>query len=165
MEDKFDIFGDSNRDHMYKIWQSAKSNELDELTEEEQLYGKLMLEHEEYHNQFEFSDILGEQEVDPETGVNPFLHISLHVIVENQLKSRDPIEAYQFYNSMMKKRVSRHETIHLIAHIFTPIIVHTLQRQAPFDIELYRGLLKKYSSRRPEKIYPAVTKELDSIFH
>jgi hypothetical protein len=40
----------------------------------------------------------------PETEENPFLHITFHVVVENQLSAKDPIEVHQFYNSMRKKK-------------------------------------------------------------
>jgi hypothetical protein len=164
MKDETDVIKSLDRQHMLEIWQHAKTNDLDYLSEEEQLIGKLMLEHEEYHNQFELADALEDYHFDPESGVNPFLHITIHAIVENQLKSKQPIEAYQFYNSMRRKKVSHHETIHLIANIFAPLMFQVLKRQEPFDNELYKQLLKKYKDKKPEKIYPAIEKELDDIF-
>ena len=50
--------------------------------------------------------------------VNPFLHITIHTVIENQLEARDPIEVLQFYNAMRKKKCSHHDTIHLIGAIF-----------------------------------------------
>lgn len=164
MKDTSDILRSLNRQYMYEIWQHAKANDLDQLSEEEQQIGKLMLEHEEYHNQFEFADALEDYQFDPESGVNPFLHISIHVIVENQLKSKQPIEAYQFYNSIRRKKVSHHETIHLIGNIFAPLMFQVLKRKEPFDNELYQQLLKKYKDKKPEKIYAAIEKELEFIF-
>ena len=38
--------------------------------------------------------------------------IIFHQIIENQLESREPVEAFQFYNSMKKSKISRHEAIH-----------------------------------------------------
>lgn len=92
--------------------------------EEERRLAELMLEHQdEYFNQFEMADVLGDHQFDPESGTDPFLHITFHTIVENQLEAKDPIEVYQFYNSMRKKKVSHHDTIHLIGAILAPSVV------------------------------------------
>lgn len=164
MADTTDILRSLNRQRMYEIWQQAKTGNLESLSEEAQLIGKLMLEHEEYHNHFEFADALEDYQFDPENSVNPFLHITIHVVVENQLKLKEPIEAYQFYNSMRKKKVSHHETIHLIGNILGPLLFQVLKRNEPFDNNLYKRLLKKYKDKKPEKIYTAIGKELDFIF-
>lgn len=45
------------------IWECAKCNELDDLTEEEKLYARTMLEHQdEFFNEFEFGDVMDEYE-------------------------------------------------------------------------------------------------------
>ncbi len=164
MENEKDIFRSLNRRYMHRIWEYAKNNKLDELSEEEQAIGKLMLEHEEYHNQFEFTDVMEDYPFYPGKEVNPFFHITIHVIVENQLKAKDPIEAYQFYNAMRRKKISHHETIHLIGSILVPLLFQLLKRQEPFDNELYKRLLKKYRDKKPEKISRALEKEIASLF-
>ena len=117
-----------NREHIHMIWQVAKSGDLDVLDGEERRIGEVMLEHQdEYFNQFEMADVLGDHEFDPESETDPFLHITFHTIVENQLDAREPVEAYQFYNSMRKKKVSRHDAIHLIGAILAPRILSTMQ--------------------------------------
>ena len=74
-----------------------------------------MLDHEdEYFNEFEMSDLTYDYEYDVDSDVNPFLHVILHSAVERQLEAKDPIEAYQFYNSIRKKEglPSRYNTSH-----------------------------------------------------
>jgi hypothetical protein len=110
----------------------AKSGDLDVLDGEERRIGEVMLEHrDEYFNQFEMADVLGDHEFDPASETDPFLHITFHTIVENQLEAKEPIEAYQFYNSMRKKKVSRHDAIHLIGAILAPLILSTMQQKKP----------------------------------
>ena len=150
------------RDHTQKIWEIAKTGDLDSLSGEAKRYAEVMLEHrEEYFNQFEMADLTYDHEYDPDTEENPFLHITFHVVVENQLEARDPIEVYQFYNSMRKKRYPRHDTIHLIGAILAPFILYTIQGKGPPDMELYQSLLKKYKNRRPEKIWALLEKDPD----
>jgi hypothetical protein len=142
-----------NRKHFYEIWKKAQSGDLQGLTEEEQHLGKIMLDHsDEYFNQFEFADALADHEYDPETGVNPFLHVTLHAIAEKQIEDRNPIEAFQFYNAMLRNKCSRHEAIHLLNIILIKFIFQILKENKPFPLESYRKILKEYKSRNPKKI-------------
>lgn len=153
-----------NREHMHMIWEVAKTGDLDVLGAEERRIAEAMLEHQdEYFNQFEMADVLADHEYDPESETNPFLHVTFHTIVENQLEARDPIEVYQFYNSMRKKKVSRHDTIHLIGAILAPLVVSTL-RGRPFDLEQYKSLLKRAKAKKPEKIMEWIEREPDPLF-
>ncbi len=126
------------------IWECAKCNELDDLTEEEKLYARTMLEHQdEFFNEFEFGDVMDEYEYDPDTEVNPFAHITIHVVVENQLQAKDPIEVLHFYHAMRRKKLSHHDTIHLIGSIMIPFIFYSLKQKREFDTESYKHLLRK----------------------
>lgn len=79
----FDAFRESNREHFHFLWQKAKSGQLEGLTEEEQRLAKIMLAHsDEFFNQFEFADVLPGHQFDPESEVNPFLHITFHAVAE-----------------------------------------------------------------------------------
>ena len=124
-----------------------------------------MLDHEdEFFNQFEFADVIYDYGFEAGTGVNPFLHIVIHSIVENQLYMKDPIEAYQFYNAMLNKKVTRHDTIHLIGSILAPLIFYSIKQRTMFDTDLYRRLLRNYMHKKPDKISSAIAKALDDIF-
>ncbi len=160
----FKLFREVNREHLHTIWQKAQTGDREGLGEEEQQLAKIMLDHsDEYFNQFEFADVLADREFDPESEVNPFLHITLHAIAEKQVQDRDPIEAFQFYNAMLKNKCTRHEAIHLLAAILIKFIFPVLKERVRFSLDGYRNLLKKYKSRRPEKIFDLLEKEPDPI--
>jgi hypothetical protein len=155
----FETLRGANRKHLHEIWKKAKSGELEGLTEEEERLGKIMVEHsDEYFNQFEFADALGEHEFDPETEVNPFLHVTLHAIAEKQIKDHDPIEAFQFYNAMLGNKSSRHEAVHLLSIILVKFIFQTFKEKMPFPLDNYRKILKELKSRNPKKIKELVEK-------
>jgi hypothetical protein len=142
-----------NRKHFHEIWKRAQNGELQGLTEEEQRLGKIMIDHsDEYFNQFEFADALADHEYDSETEVNPFLHVVLHAVAEKQVEDRDPIEAFQFYNAMLRNKCSRHEAIHLLNIILVKFIFQILKEKKPFPLENYCKILKEYKSRNPKKI-------------
>ena len=149
----FETLRGINRKHFHEIWKKAQSGELQGLTEEEQRLGKIMLDHsDEYFNQFEFADALADHEYDPETEANPFLHVTLHAIAEKQVQDRNPIEAFQFYNAMLRNKCSRHEAIHLLNIILVKFIFQILKEKKLFPLESYRKILKEYKSRNPKKI-------------
>ena len=153
------------RENIHDLWEIAKTGNLDKLSGEEKWLAKVMLEHQdEYFNQFEMADLTHDHEYDVESDENPFLHITLHAAVERQLEAKDPIEVYQFYNSMRKKKYPRHDTIHLIAVILTPLMFQVIQERREFDLDNYRVLLRKYKNRKPSKIYESLEKDLDALF-
>jgi hypothetical protein len=148
------LFKSANREHLHFLWEKAKNNDLDGLGDEDRRLAEAMLMHEdEFFNIFEFTDVLHDREFDPNTDGNPFLHITIHTVVENQLAAKDPIEVFQFYNAMRKKKCSHHDTIHLIGAILVPLMFDTMKHQKPFDNARYVSMLKKYKSRKPDKIW------------
>ncbi len=160
----FEVFREINREHLHTIWQKAQNGDLEGLDEEERRLAKIMLDHsDEYFNQFEFADVLADREFDPESEVNPFLHVTLHAIAEKQVQDRDPIEAFQFYNAMLKNKCTRHEAIHLLSAILIKFIFPILKERGRFSLDSYRNLLKKYKSRKPEKIFELLESEPDPV--
>jgi hypothetical protein len=153
------LSGERNR----LVWTIAKTGDLSGLSPEDKKLAEIMLEHEEFHNQFEIADVLSEHEYDPDKETNPFLHVTLHAIAETQLENRDPIEVYQFYNAMRKKKASHHDAVHLIGLVLTPLIWKTLLEQQPFDLEEYRSRLKKLKYVKPRKIFDSIEKEESSF--
>ncbi len=148
-----------NREHCHSLWKIAQAGDLESLPKEDQLLAGIMMEHEEYHDQFEISDLLHDHKYDTESEVSPFLHIIFHHVVENQLESREPIEAFQFYNAMKKNKISRHETIHCIVNILIYLAYDVFKGIAAFNMEEYKSLLKRYKNKKPDKIQSSLVRE------
>jgi hypothetical protein len=149
-----------SREEMYELWGRAKEGDFEGLNDEKARIAKIMMEHEdEFYNQFEFADLTYDHEYDPDTEFDPFLHITIHSIVESQLEQKNPIEAYQFYNALRKKKYSRHDSIHFVGQILICMIFEVMKYQKPFNPEIYRKLLKKYKTRNPENLMDLLEKE------
>jgi len=149
-----------NRKRFHEIWKNAQKGNLETLNEEDKRLAKIMLDHsDQYFNQFEFADAMAEHEYDPETEVNPFLHVTLHAIAEKQIEDRDPIEAFQFYNAMLKNKCSRDEAIHLLVNILVKFLFRTLKEKVDFPLDSYCKALVEYKSRRPKKIIRLLEKD------
>ncbi|MFC1895892.1 DUF1841 family protein [Thermodesulfobacteriota bacterium] len=140
-------------------WQRVKQGDLEGLSGEEMRFAEAMRDHkEDYFDEFEAANALDTDGFDPEKGMNPLLHVSLHVAIEEQLELGDPKEALQFCNAM-KKKCSRHEAVHLMMALLMIFIVRSLRSGEPLDNDAYAFLLKKYKNRRPEKILDLLDEE------
>jgi hypothetical protein len=151
--------------NIHRIWKAAPSWHVDDLSEEDYKLYTIMQDHEEYREQFENADTLTEHEYDPNTEVNPFLHISLHQMVEDQIASTAPLETGLFYETMENQGYSHHEIVHLISLILIRITWDALLKQKPFDESQYRQILKAYRKKSPEEIPQALEKEFNDNQH
>ena len=159
-EDTRKILKQISREKMSELWERAKERDYEGLNDEEQRIARIMVEHEdEFHNQLEFADLTYDHEYDPDTEYNPFLHITIHSIAETQLAQKEPIETLQFYNAIRKKKYSHHDAIHFIGQILTCLIFDVMTKKNPFNLGLYRKLLKKYKTRNPEKFMELLEKD------
>jgi hypothetical protein len=159
-EEDLEPFRASSRDYIHDLWKKVKADDLDDLSIEELRLARIIKEHEdEFFNQFEFADVTHDHQFDPETETNPFLHIFIHLTVENQLANKDPIEVFQFLNAMKKKRCSHHEVVHMIGAILAPLMLSIMHEQRPFDQDIYTSLLKKYKNRNPDKFFDLLEDE------
>lgn len=152
-DDLDDQMGWLSRDHYRDIWELAKARDLDALDPDERRLAKIMLDHgEEFFKDIDFADDYpGEDDTD-DSEVDPFFHITVHAIVEDQLEERDPPEVVQFYDAMQKKQSGHHEAIHLIAAIFVPLLFDSLMEQKPFAMETYKAFLMKYKNSNPARL-------------
>ena len=149
-----------SHDQMSELWEKAKQRDLQGLDDEKQRLVKIMVDHEdELLNQFEHADLSYDPELSPEADYDPFLHISIHLLVETQLDQNDPLEAVEFFNAMCRQKYARHDAVHLIGQILGYFVFEVLENQKPFDLETYRKLLMKYKSRDPEKLMDLLENE------
>ena len=149
-----------SRDRMAELWEKAKQRDLQGLDDEQQRLVKIMVDHEgELLKQFEHADLTHDPGLNPELGYDPFLHISIHLVVETQLDQNDPLEVVEFFNAMRRQKYSRHDAVHLIGQILGYFVFEVMENQKPFDLETYRKLLMKYKSRDPQKLMDLLENE------
>ena len=152
-EEILKILNKDSRQDLYALWGRAKEGNFEGLSDDEERLARIMLDHQdEFYNQFEYADLTYDHDFDPDTEYDPFLHIAIHSTAEAQLEQRDPVEAYQFYNAVRKKKYSHHDAIHFMGQILICLIFDVIEYKRPFDLETYRHLLKKYKTRNPEKL-------------
>ena len=129
-----------NRENFHRIWNAATEGRV--LTGEEQRFADAMRSHPEYHNAWEFSDVVGPAAYELE-GVNPYLHITAHVMIEAQLEAKDPPEVAQALQRLRGNGVDRHQAIHHIAAELMEVMFPVLKEGMVFDVLRYRKRLRR----------------------
>jgi hypothetical protein len=152
----------SFRTAVNRIWTLVKDDKFSDLNPQEQKLAAIIMEHLEYREHFENEDILDGCEYDSGDGFNPFLHISLHNMAEDQLASEMPVEAALLCESLETAGYKRHEAIHAIIMILIHLIYDAYVNRKPFDKERYRRLLLKCKNVKPSQMQDVVEREFKS---
>ena len=106
--------------------------------------GRSMAEHPQWFALFE---ALGVLEGDDELldGTNPYLHLTLHVLIGSQIFHGTPKQATQFYQSRLKRGDDSHLIAHMMIEVFKRHLIWTAKQgldASDFDHQAYGKTLK-----------------------
>lgn len=131
------------RERMREIWEPAKAGSEPEDEEEKQAC-RAVKAHEELRNIWESADVIDEAVLEyPAGGVNPFVHIALHMVVEAQIEKNDPQGIREIAYSLESKGISRHEIVHGIGGIIAEEISRMSKRGNSFNPNGYMRSIRK----------------------
>jgi hypothetical protein len=150
------------RQNVHRIWNMVRLGQYDELTEKESRLAEILTGHEEYREHFENVDILDGREYEAGMQFNPFLHISTHLMVEDQLAASQPIEAALFCEAMEDKGYAHHESVHFIIMILLHVMHASASGKIPFDAARYRRLLDKCAQVEPSAIERVIEEDFSA---
>ena len=142
-----------NMKEFHNIWEDSKAGKA--LEGEEKVIAHLMKQHPEFHQEFEMADVYADIDLqyDPDKEVNPFLHIAIHAIVENQLAANDPPGVAEFFKRRKYKKETRHETSHMVGLLIMEQIFEMFKNAVPFDLDRYKRDLEKYAVYNITRFY------------
>jgi hypothetical protein len=102
----------------------------------ETLAADLVALHPEYHALLEADDALA-REWTPEQGeTNPFLHLSLHLAVEEQLSIDQPPGIRAAFEQLLTRR-NRHDALHVVLEALGETVWRAQRDRQPLDAEAY----------------------------
>ncbi len=108
----------------------------------ETLAADLVALHAEYHVLLEAPDALN-REWTPEQGeTNPFLHLSLHLAVEEQLSIDQPPGIRAAFDRLAATR-ERHDALHAVLDCLGETVWRAQREQAPPDGEAYLDCIRR----------------------
>jgi len=150
------------RTEVGRIWNLIREGKSADLDPKERKLAVIIMDHGEYGAYFANEELLDGSEFGEGEGLNPFLHISLHEMAEDQLASETPVEAALLCDSLERMGYSRHEGIHALIMIIIHMIFDAYKNGKPFDEKRYRRLLIKCRKVEPSEMQDVVEREFSS---
>ena len=137
---------DEARRFFFDTWgKYARGEPLSAL---EQMALQVMLLHPEYHAVLSDAERNLDLEFSPESGkMNPFLHLSLHLAVEEQLSIDQPPGIRERYEALAQKTGSEHDAKHDVLECLGETIWEAQRTGAPPDEQAYLECLDRKARR------------------
>jgi hypothetical protein len=99
--------------------------------------------HPEYHALLEADDALT-HEWTPEQGeTNPFLHLSLHLAIEEQLSIDQPPGIRAGFETLQARRGDRHEALHAVLDCLGEMVWRSQRERQPPDGAAYLDCIRR----------------------
>lgn len=115
------------------------------LTDIEKQIAEVIQLHPEYHYLFENDERYKEQDFFPELGeTNPFLHLSLHLTILEQLSVDLPKGIRSLYAKLQSKLKDSHEVEHLLINCLIEELWQAQAAHREFSSENYMQLIQGY---------------------
>lgn len=140
----FDPSREQARQFFVDAWRKHKNREI--LTQMEVIGADLVAHHPEYHSLLEATDSV-QKDFSPEDGqVNPFLHLSLHLAIEEQLSINQPPGIREAFEQCQAKHGDRHAALHDVLEALGETIWRAQRDKAPLDGLAYVEAVRKRAS-------------------
>lgn len=137
---------DQARQFLFDAWAKFKQNT--QLTDLEKIAVEVMQMHPEYHAILDAPERYLHQQYFPEMGeTNPFLHLSLHLSVIEQISINQPIGISEVYATLLKKDGDRHAAQHDLLECLAETIWYSQRNNVPLDSAHYMKLLNERIGR------------------
>jgi len=133
---------DQARQFLFDAWAKFKQNAP--LTDLEKIAVEVIQMHTEYHAILDAPERHMNKQYFPEMGeTNPFLHISLHLSVIEQVSINQPIGISDVYAKLLKKYSDKHLAQHDLLECLAETIWHSQRNNLPLDSAHYLNLLNQ----------------------
>lgn len=133
---------DQARQFLFDAW--AKFKQQAQLSDLEKIAVEVMQMHPEYHVILDAPERYMQQQYFPEMGeTNPFLHLSLHLSVIEQISINQPIGIQAIYEQLKQKHQDQHLAQHDILDCLAETIWQSQRNNTPLDSAHYLSLLQQ----------------------
>jgi hypothetical protein len=137
---------DEVRAFFFDTW--AKFNSQKSLTDLEKIALGVMHMHPEYHAILGAPEQFQNQEYFPEFGeTNPFLHMSLHLSILEQISINQPIGITDIYEQLKLKHQVEHDAQHDILECLGEVIWQAQRNNSAINSQYYVQLLQQKVSK------------------
>lgn len=130
------------RQLFFDTW--CKYGRRESLSGMETIALEVILQHPEYHSILEDYDQFIDKDYLPEFGeTNPFLHMSMHMAVREQLSINQPFGIQERYRNLVVKLGDEHAAIHDVIECLGEMLWHAQRDQTLPNAQIYLDCLDK----------------------
>jgi hypothetical protein len=133
---------DEVREFFFSTWQKFKQN--NQLTPIEKIALSVIHMHPEYHPILDAPERFKQQEYFPEFGeTNPFLHMSLHLSIQEQISINQPTGIVSIYEKLRLNHQDEHLAQHDILDCLAECIWSAQKNNTSLDANYYVQLMQQ----------------------
>lgn len=133
------------RQLFFDTWRKYRQQEI--LSGIEAIVLEVILQHQEYHDILDDVDRYLDKDYLPEMGdTNPFLHMSMHVAIKEQLSINQPIGICERFTRLQEKTGNEHDAAHQVMSCLAEMIWQAQRNQSAPDVAIYIDCLDKQLS-------------------
>ncbi|MDX1654278.1 MAG: DUF1841 family protein [Candidatus Competibacteraceae bacterium] len=113
----------------------------------ERLVGEVIERHPEYHNLLVDPQDNLDRDYSPELGGNPFLHMGMHIAIQEQLSIDRPAGILEIYQALCQRLGDSHRAEHQMMEVLGEILWQAQSSNAPPDEQRYWERLQQLTRR------------------
>ncbi len=130
------------REVFFSVWKKIQNRQAISDTLENNI-AQIIKQHPEYHHTLSDYDKFIEKDYLPEMGdSNPFMHMSLHIAITEQLITDQPQGIKSIYQKLCSKLKDNHEVEHLIMECLGNMIFKSQKEQNMPNMDNYLRCIK-----------------------
>ena len=135
------------REFFIEAWRKYQAQEV--LTALETIVAGIVLEHPEYHSLLASPDVMT-RTFPPEDGqTNPFLHMSLHLAIEEQLSIDQPPGIRAAFETLRRIHGGRHNAMHDVLECLGETVYKALRDKGSPDGTAYLNSIRRRAGMPP----------------
>lgn len=133
---------DQARNFLFDCWRKCRAGEL--LTPQEAIAAQLITRHPEFHRVLENPEHYLDRDFLPEHGsVNPFLHLMMHLTIEEQISIDQPAGVRAHFARLSQRLASEHDAQHRMMECLGEMIWQAQRNGTQPDAAIYFACLER----------------------
>ncbi len=130
------------RQFLFEAWRKRRHGEP--LTPLEGVAAHIIEKHPEFHGLLDAPEHNQDKDYFPELGeINPFLHLMMHLSIEEQLSIDQPHGVREEFTRLARKRQSEHEAQHAMMECMAEMIMQAQRNGTGPDAAVYLACLAR----------------------
>ena len=135
------------REFLFEVWRKHGAGEV--LTPLEAMTLDILSQHPEYHAVLQDRERFLDRDWKPEGGeTNPFLHMQMHLAIEEQLSIDQPPGIRDAVRALAQARDSEHAARHEVMECLAEVLWQAQRNDAGFDNAAYLDCIRRRATQK-----------------